>query len=117
VTNTRTSFDRDLIDLQIDDDLKREIIEYRRLKPLIDLCLNLNHDINNPLAGIMGYAEFMLTDEAEITAEQRSCLEQIVECSERIQAQVSKLSEIKAALAEDLNGEKSVVQGSLSPIC
>lgn len=101
MTNTKDSLEQDLTNLQIDDDLKRDIIEYRRLKPLIDLCLNLNHDINNQLAGILGNAEFILTDKAKLTAEQRSGLEQILECGEQIQIRVSKLSETKATLDSD----------------
>ena len=107
---TQKSLEQDLTDLQIDDDLKRDIIEYRRLKPLIDLCMNLNHDINNQLAGILGNAEFILTDEAKLTAEQRSGLEQILECGEQIQDKVSKLSEIKATLASDKKRQETTVQ-------
>jgi hypothetical protein len=40
---------------------QEDLALFRALKPYIGHCLTLNHDLNNPLAGILGYAEFLLT--------------------------------------------------------
>lgn len=69
-------------------------------KPFLAHCLNLNHEINNPLAGIIGYAEYMLGDDEPLTKDQRHYVEQIMMCAERIRALIVTLSERKSNLAE-----------------
>lgn len=114
MSKTETHLDRVPADSTIDDP-KGEVDEYRRLKPLIKLCLKLNHDINNPLTGIIGNAEFMLTDKIKLTADQRLSLEQIIECGERIQERMGRIGEIKSTLDKP-NGTEDVVPAKLSPI-
>ncbi len=105
MTNTVNTFDSDLIECEIDGDPGHEVVEHNRLKPLVDLCLNLNHDVNNPLTGILGYAEFLLMSETNLTVDQRTDLKQIVTCAERIQVLMgnlmSKLNETESALVRD----------------
>ena len=85
----------------ISDELQREIRLFRKLRPLIGYCLSLNHDINNPLAGILGYADFIQSDSEALSSAQREDLQQIIECAERIKALVGKVGIIKASLATD----------------
>jgi len=81
-----------------------EIAVYRQLKPLIAHCLTLNHELNNPLAGILGYAEFMLDEgSVNLTVDQKRQLQQILKSAERIQKSVQKLSEAKMKLDGDLD--------------
>ncbi len=100
------------VDSQTEQDsseaLKAELALYRKLKPFIAESLTLNHDINNPLAGILGYAEYMLMDSAELTPEQRSNLEQVLECAERIEKIVTGLSDLKVRLATQMDIEEFV---------
>lgn len=79
-----------------------EIAVYRKLKPLIAHCLTLNHELNNPLAGIIGYAEFMMVAD-ELTDEQRQHLDQIMTSAERIRKSIEKLSEVKIELSKDVD--------------
>ncbi|MBD3258353.1 hypothetical protein GF377_07955 [candidate division GN15 bacterium] len=101
--NQDNPIDQDLVDKPIPDDLKREITVYRRLKPFIGHCLTLNHDLNNPLAGILGYAEFILTDGRELDDELKSNIDQIVECAERIRERLDSLCDHKLSLVTKLN--------------
>jgi signal transduction histidine kinase len=74
-----------------------------KLKPYIGHCLSMNHDLNNPLAGILGYCEFMLTDDDSLTATQRKHLQLINKCAERMKLQIEALCEEKIALSEGLD--------------
>lgn len=72
------------------------------LKPYIGHCLTMNHDVNNPLAGVLGYCEFMLLD-ADLSPMQREHLEHIREAANRIRKIVESLSDDKIALAENID--------------
>ncbi|HUV31609.1 MAG TPA: histidine kinase dimerization/phospho-acceptor domain-containing protein [Acidobacteriota bacterium] len=85
------------------DELKEEIALYRVLKPYIARCLTLNHDINNPLAGIIGYVEYILMDEDKISPGHQQSLQQIMKCAERIKALVDELHDEKIALNEKVD--------------
>jgi signal transduction histidine kinase len=80
-----------------------ELEIYRKLKPFISHCLTLNHDINNPLAGIIGYTDFMLDNEESLTKDQEKYLRQIAKCAERIRVLVTELSDEKIALSEGID--------------
>lgn len=97
------TIDQDLIDLDISQDLKHELTTYRKLLPLVKLCLKLNHDINNPLAGILGYAELLLTDDQKLETDQLKAVEKIMECGERISSLTIELTELKSQLVHDLD--------------
>ncbi len=89
--------------LTLNDIVSQELTEaelavYRVLKPYIGRCLTLNHDINNPLAGIIGYCEVLLMDSDKLTESQQGYLQQIFQCAERIKAMVDDLCEEKIAL-------------------
>ena len=73
------------------------------LMPLVDLCLNLNHDINNPLTGIIAYAEFLRDDPDMPEKRRRDYLDQILTCAERILECTGRLGSEKARLSEHLN--------------
>lgn len=87
---------------ELPDHIRKELEKYRAIRPFLDKCFSLNHDINNPLAGILGYAEFLLSDGDDLTAEQRSSIQQIAECGERIRLLVEGLSEAKAVLGDEI---------------
>lgn len=93
----------DLATAEISDDLKNEITVYRKLKPLIGQCLTLNHDINNSLAGVLGFAEFLQEDAAEMSEEQRENLTRMVQCAEKIKELIDIISDKKAELAGELD--------------
>lgn len=89
----------------ITDDLEL----FEALKPYIGHCLRMNHELNNSLAGIIGYCEFLLMDTANLSAQQKRKVETIATCADRIQKLVQNLCEEKIALVERID-LRSVVE-------
>ena len=73
------------------------------LKPFICRCLKLNHDLNNPLAGIIGYTEFLLEEDKPLSVNQREYIRQIKVCAERIEKEITALSNDKKELSGKIN--------------
>lgn len=97
--------DEDLAAAPVSDELKAELAVYRVLRPYIGHCLTLNHDLNNPLAGILGYAEFIVADSEHLDEETRANIAQIVTCAERIRDRLDALSEHKMSLVQQVDFE------------
>lgn len=72
---------------------------FQLIRPLVSTCLSVNHDINNWLSGIFGYAEFLQTEADSLTDAERNYLDRIIQCAERIQLQINNISAIKSTLA------------------
>ena len=87
----------------IDADSKEELAIFRALKPYIGHCLTLNHDINNPLAGVIGYGELLMEESGQLDKTQKGYLRQVLQCAERIKKLVENLCEEKIALAEGID--------------
>jgi len=85
------------------DNISEKLEYYHKLRPLIARCLTLNHDLNNPLAGIIGYAEFLQMDAEALTKEQQKGLQQILKCAERIRASIDALCKEKAELSKSVD--------------
>ena len=77
--------------------------EFDKIKPFILQCLSLNHDINNPLAGVLGYTEYILSDPKGLSEDQIELLQKVMTCGERIQKLVADLGDAKAALAQEID--------------
>lgn len=84
------------------------------LLPFLRLCFGLNHEINNSLAGIVGYCEFLLDERENLTADQRTSVEQIRSCALKIQQTVEILAAEKSVLAEKMDIE-SLSQDAAQP--
>ncbi|MBI5267627.1 MAG: hypothetical protein HY851_10385 [candidate division Zixibacteria bacterium] len=74
-----------------------------RLRPYIGHCLSLNHDINNPLTTVLGYAELMLESDPPLPENQIEHIKAIAASAERIQALLEKLCREKIELAEQID--------------
>jgi len=77
--------------------------QWDELQPFITQCLKLNHDLNNPLAGIIGYCEFLMDDSTNLDDGQRKNLDQILTCAERIKNHIDALCEQKMKLSEKID--------------
>ena len=88
---------------ETDKDLKEERAVLRALKPYIGHCLTLNHDINNPLAGVIGYGELLMEESGQLDETQKGYLRQVLQCGERIKKLVEDLCVEKIALAEGID--------------
>lgn len=74
-----------------------------RLKPYIGHCLSLNHDINNPLTTVLGYAELILEANPPLPENQVEHVKAIAASAERIRDMLEKLCREKIELAEQID--------------
>ena len=82
---------------------------FRVLKPYIGHCLTLNHELNNHLAGIIGYAEFLQLDNENLTEDQKKFVNHILSCAMRMHELIQNLCEDKISLSDKIN-LKSVME-------
>lgn len=85
------------------NDIANELEVYRAIKPYIAHCLTMNHEINNPLAGIIGYSEFLLEESESFTEDQVDYINKIITCADRIKNLVENLCEKKISLTEKVD--------------
>ncbi len=85
------------------EEQKKELDLFERLKPYLGHCLTLNHDLNNPLAGIIGYAEFLHEEADQLSDEHKEFVDQIMTCAERMRRVLDNLSEEKIALSAEMD--------------
>lgn len=76
---------------------------FELLKPLLAHCLNLNHDLNNPLSGVVGYGELLLEETEDWTQSQRETLQSMLACAERMRRILDDLSERKIELSQQVD--------------
>ncbi|MDF1544891.1 MAG: histidine kinase dimerization/phospho-acceptor domain-containing protein [bacterium] len=82
------------------------------MRPFLAHCLTLNHDINNPLTGVIGYTEYVLSEPEGLSKDQIALLQEVMKCGERIQRLVSALGDEKAALAKEIDVKALIESGS-----
>lgn len=73
------------------------------LKPFVAYTLRLNHDLNNPLAGILGYGELLVAESDQLSPGQQECLEKMMEAAERMKDILESFCEEKRKLAEQID--------------
>jgi signal transduction histidine kinase len=100
---TRGIMDKMIENSSLSDELKEELALFRALKPYIAQCLNLNHELNNVLAGILGYTDFLMDESEGLSEDQKHYVQQISRCAERIQNTLMNLSDQKIELGQKLN--------------
>ncbi len=87
-------------------DLQDEFALFEALKPYIGRCLSLNHELNNVLAGILGYTDFLLEESDSLSEDQQHYVQQISKCADRIQKTLMSLSDQKIELGQNLDMRK-----------
>lgn len=80
-----------------------EISEWQTMRPFVARALTLNHELAGPLAGILGYLEFLSGETKNLTDEQKQYLDNIVECTESMCGKLERFGNQKAALSEELD--------------
>src|SRR5262249_16226518 len=68
--------------------------EQEKLQLLSQLAISVNHEINNPLAGLLGTAELMMRDEKNLNDKSRKDLQTILTQSQRIQEITARLKHL-----------------------
>lgn len=93
----------DLADADISEELKQEFALFRELKPLVARSLTINHELSNPLAGLLGYLELIQADTHNFSDDQKECLNEITYCANRLEECIKRLSDIKAKISEKID--------------
>ncbi len=68
------------------------------LKEFFSAQFELNHDLNNPLAGIVGYLELALTDSETIPTRPRELLKNVQKCADRMDELIQEYVKSKRRL-------------------
>lgn len=84
----------------------KELALFKAIRPYIAHCLNLNHDLNNPLSGVVGYGELLLEETEDWTDSQRETLQAMLQCAERMRNILDELSEQKIELSQKIDIRK-----------
>ncbi len=71
--------------------------------PLLRRCLGLNKELNNPVAGIVGYCEFLLDGSDSLSTGQKLSIEEIRDFAIRIQGTLEELAAEKTILASKID--------------
>ena len=74
-----------------------------QVKPLIGECLRLNHDLNNPLAGVIGYTELMLSNDRDLTDNQKELLGKILSSAEKMKYLIEDLCNKKIGMGRTID--------------
>lgn len=86
------------------------------LKPFLDSCLQLNHDLNNQLSGIFGYVEFVLYEPGQMSSDQIDLLNKALICAEKIKKQLEQFCIEKNKLGHPIEVEALIKKFSSSSI-
>lgn len=73
---------------------RRTQVDREKMRLVNQLAVSVNHEINNPLTGLMGTAELLLMDAARLDEKSRRDLKTIVEQGRRIQEVTNRLKSL-----------------------
>jgi GAF domain-containing protein len=98
-----------------------KLLESERLRGVTETVGALNHEVNNPLAAIVGNAQLLLREpEAELSPRLRAKIESVLESARRIQRVTSKMATLIQASSMPYPGrdkildvERSLAHGEL----
>ncbi len=90
-------------------ELERELLETKQLQTVLSMAVTLQHEINNPLAGIMGNGE-MLKEWANMDPKDvGECVEAINNQARRIRDLVAKLSSVTKVVESTYIGSTKMI--------
>lgn len=89
--------------------LTKKAKEADRLKTIVEAGIALNHEINNPLTGIVGSLELLLSDLPENKEEIRNGLKIILENSQKIADVVKKFQKISKYITTNYIDEQKML--------
>jgi len=77
------------------DELKKRLVEAEQMAAIGKMIVTLNHEINNPLAAVMGNAELLALTLKDASGDVRKKLQVIQEQAGRVKEILSKVGELK----------------------
>jgi signal transduction histidine kinase len=76
-----------------DEDLRSMLAEHeRRMTEILDLVASVRHEVNNPLAGVLGHAQLLLREDLSPAVRRR--IETIEQLAGRIREAIARLREV-----------------------
>jgi signal transduction histidine kinase len=81
------------------------------LKEFFSAQFELNHDLNNPLAGVVGYLELALTDSETIPARPLELLKNVQKCADRMDELIQEYVKSKRRLQTTVDLSDVVDEG------
>ncbi len=81
------------------------------LKEFFSAQFELNHDLNNPLAGVVGYLELALTDSETIPARPLELLKNVQKCADRMDQLIQEYVKSKRRLQTTVDLSDVVDEG------
>ena len=89
--------------------LEKELIEKEKLELFYETAVAINHEVNNPLAPILGNVQLLLEDKNKLDEQTRQRLQVILRNANRIREITQKLSDIKHPVHTSYLGETKMV--------
>jgi C4-dicarboxylate-specific signal transduction histidine kinase len=89
--------------------LQDELLEKEKLAIFTQTAIAVNHEINNPLAPILGNAQLLLRDEEKFDAVSLKRIRSIERNAQRIYAITQKLREIQKPVAKKYVGRTEML--------
>lgn len=88
--------------------LNQELLEKEELKTTLAMATTINHEINNPLTGVIGYTESLLSEE-DLSEENKKELKIVWEEANRIAEVVKRFSKITKPVMTKYIGDMEMV--------
>jgi signal transduction histidine kinase len=85
------------------------LLESERLRGVTETVGALNHEVNNPLAAIVGNAQLLLRDQGDLTVRLRQKVEIILESARRIQRVTGKMATLIQASSMPYPGHGAIL--------
>ncbi len=95
-------------------ELEKELVDKKQLHTVLSMAVTLQHEINNPLAGIMGNAEILNEWQSLSPHEVGECVAAISTQAARIRDLVHKLSTVTQVVESTYLGNTSMIDVSRS---
>ena len=76
-------------------DTQHALVQVGRLAAMDQIGVTVRHEINNPLTGVLGNAQWLLTTDRTLSAESREVLQEVFTAALRIRDVVRRLDEIE----------------------
>ena len=94
---------------------QERLVEAERLAAVGAVSITVRHEINNPLTGIIGYAQLALTDRAKCPPRVVEALESIGTAGREIAKKIARLDELKEVKLKDYVGGVAMLDLGLKP--
>ncbi len=89
--------------------LQEKVIQQEKIAMFMETAVTVNHEINNPLAPILGNAQLLLKDQSNLDNVSVKRLKAIERNARRIYEITQKLSEIKSPVSTEYLGETKML--------